>query len=156
MMLASALSSCGQRSGGDQAGSLANKQAEVVERGRAVMPFDIDRTMHHFRKEPSGGVQQVVSTDGDPHQIALIRQHLQAEAIQFRHGNFSDPSIIHGPSMPGLSALAAGAARIEIRYEQIPGGAQITYASADPALVGAIHSWFDAQVKEHGHHAMPM
>ena len=156
MMLAIALTSCGQPSQGDRNDILAQKQAEVVDRGRLVMPFDIDRTMHHFTKQPSGGIQRVVSIDGDPHQVALIRQHMQAEAIRFARGDFSDPATIHSPSMPGLRALAAGAGRIDIRYAQIPRGAQITYASADPALVGAIHSWFDAQVKEHGHHAMPM
>jgi hypothetical protein len=150
-----ALSGCGQKSN-ENAVSLAKKQAQVVERGRSVMPFDINRTMHHFKKLPSGGVQQVLSTDGDAQQIALIRQHLKAEAVRFQQGNFSDPSSIHGPEMPGLSAMAAGANRIDIRYSEMPQGAQITYASSDPTLITAIHAWFDAQVREHGHHAMPM
>jgi hypothetical protein len=155
-MLGVALAACGQPRQGKRDASLAARQAEVVERGRSVMPFDIERTMHHFQKQSSGGIQQVVSIDGDPHQVALIRQHMQAEAIRFERGDFSDPSAIHGRSMPGLGALAAGAGQLDIRYSQIPGGAQISYAASDPALVGAIHAWFDAQVKEHGHHAMPM
>jgi hypothetical protein len=107
-------------------------------------------------KTPSGGVQQVLSTDGDTQQVSLIREHLKAEAERFRHGDFSDPSTIHGPEMPGLRTLAAGAGRIDIRYTDIPAGAQIAYDTADPALRTAIHAWFDAQVREHGHHAMPM
>lgn len=150
------LSGCGRHPNGDKAVSVANKQVQVVERGRAVMPFDINRTMHHFKKLPSGGIQQVVSTDGDGSEIALIRQHLNSEAVRFQQGDFSDPGSIHGPEMPGLSAMAAGANRIDIRYSEVPQGAQITYASADPTLVAAIHAWFDAQVREHGHHAMPM
>lgn len=156
MLVALALSGCDRHTDADNAAALATKQAQVVERGRSVMPFDINRTMHHFKRLPSGGVQQVLSTDGDPQQIALIRQHLKTEAVRFQYGNFSDPSSIHGPEMPGLRALAAGASRIDIRYTEIPQGAQITYATADPVLVRAIHTWFDAQVKEHGHHAMPM
>lgn len=156
LSIAVALSGCGGHAKQDHTASLAAKQAEVAERGRAVMPFDLDRTMHHFKKLASGGVQQLVSTDGDPQQIALIRQHLQTEALRFQQGNFSDPSSIHGDEMPGLEALAAGASRIEIRYAESPQGAQLTYATADPALVTVIHTWFDAQVREHGHHAMPM
>jgi hypothetical protein len=156
LALALALLACGQHTRGSNAASLASKQAQVAERGRSVMPFDINRTLHHFRKQPSGGVEQVVSIDSDPQQVSLIRQHLQAEAARFQHGNYSDPGTIHGPDMPGLSAVARGARHIDIRYTQIPTGAQIAYATADPALVGAIHTWFDAQVKEHGLHAMPM
>jgi len=156
VLVAFALSSCGQHAEHGNTGSLAAKQAEVVERGRSVMPFDINRTMHHFQELPSGGVQQVLSTDGDPHQIALIRQHLQTEVVRFQHGNFSDPSAIHGPEMPGLRALDAGATRNKIGYSELPQGAQVTYATTDPTLVAAIHTWFDAQVREHGHHAMAM
>ncbi len=155
LFVAVVLSGCGQR-GTDKASSLAKKQAQVVERGRSVMPFDIDRSMHHFEKTPSGGVQRVVSTDRDPQQISLIREHLKAEAERFARGDFSDPSTIHGPEMPGLKTLAAGAGRIDIRYAEIPGGAQISYDSVDSSVVSAIHRWFDAQLQEHGHHAMPM
>ena len=156
LVIALAVSACGGESDEGNRASLAAKQAQVVERGHRVMPFDINRTMHHFTKTPLGGVQQVLSTDGDPQQVSLIRQHLQAEAGRFRHGDFSDPSTIHGADMPGLNALAAGAGRIDIRYTDTPAGGQIAYESSDRALVTAIHNWFDAQVREHGQHAMPM
>ena len=155
LMLALALTGCGPQSKPDNAAALAKKEAEVVERGRSFMPFDINRTVHHFRKLPSGGVQEVLSIDGDPQQVALIRQHLKMEASRFQQGDFSDPSNIHGPEMSGLREMAASASHIDIRYSQIRRGAQITYASADPTLVPAIHAWFDAQVREHGHHATP-
>ena len=155
LIIVIALCGCGQKSNEDVF-NLSKKQAQVVERGRSVMPFDINRTMHHFKKLPTGGVQQVLSTDGDAQQIALIRQHLKTEAARFQQGNFSDPSSIHGPDMPGLRAMSAGANRLDIHYSEIPQGAQVTYASSDPTLVTAIHAWFDAQVREHGHHAMPM
>jgi len=155
LTFAAVLSGCGQK-GNSETGTLANKQAEVVERGRSVMPFDIDRSMHQFRKTPSGGVQQVVSRDGDPRQISLIREHLKAEADRFAGGDFSDPSAIHGHDMPGLATMSAAATRMHVRYSEIPLGAQVAYASSDPALVTAIHAWFDAQVREHGNHAMWM
>jgi hypothetical protein len=71
-MFAFALPGCGPHTP-EKASNLAKQQVEVVGRGNSVMPFDINRTMHHFQKLPSGGVQQVVSTYGDPDQIALIR-----------------------------------------------------------------------------------
>jgi hypothetical protein len=156
MFIALALCACGGQGERNESSALTAKRALVVQRGRAVMPFDIDRTTHHFRKSASGGVQQVVSKDGDPWEIALIRKHLAAEAGRFQHGDFSDPSNIHGPEMPGLKALATGARRIDIRYTELPSGAQIAYETRDPTLVSAIHTWFDAQVQEHGRHAMPM
>jgi hypothetical protein len=138
----------------DDTAALAAKQALVVERGRAVMPFDIDRTMHHFKKMPTGGVQQVLSIDDDPRQVALIREHLKSEAARFQNGDYADPASIHGSNMPGLQTLAARSHEITIRYSDVPGGGQITYTSADPTLTVAIHKWFDAQVREHGRHAM--
>jgi hypothetical protein len=151
------VAACGsQHPQGNGQAALAERQAQVAERGRTVMPFDLERTMHHFKTTPSGGLQQVVSTDGDAGQIRLIREHLRTEAERFQRGDFSDPGKIHGPEMPGLRALAAGAGRIDIRYTDIPAGAQIAYHTSDPALRKAIHAWFDAQVREHGHHAMPM
>ena len=44
----------------------------VAEAGAAVMPFELNRTLHRFETTPSGGAQTVVSRDGDAHQIALI------------------------------------------------------------------------------------
>lgn len=144
---------CGRQQPQGNGQSVAEKQAQVAERGRMVMPFDLERTMHHFKALPSGGVQQVLSRDNDPRQISLIRQHLREETVRFQRGDFSDPSNIHGPDMPGLEAFAAGAARVQIRYSDLPAGAQITYSTSDAALVDAIHKWFGAQVREHGQHA---
>ena len=48
----------------------ASLQHDVHHRGVAVMRFDQDRTMHTFRPTPTGSVQSVISTDGDPMQIA--------------------------------------------------------------------------------------
>ncbi|MEA2689152.1 MAG: hypothetical protein QOD51_1759, partial [Candidatus Eremiobacteraeota bacterium] len=68
-------------------------------------------------------------------------------------GDFADPASIHGTDMPGLKALRAGSRRISVRYVDVPKGGRITYATADPALVRAIHAWFDAQASDHGSHA---
>jgi hypothetical protein len=132
------------------------RQATVEQRSESVMPFDMNRTMHMFMPSASGGVQSVVSNDGDAHQIALIRSHLRTEARAFARGDYSDPGSIHGMTMPGLAKLHAGARHIVVRYADIANGAQITYATPEPALIAALHDWFAAQVSDHGAHAMMM
>lgn len=140
--------------GAPEPAATASRQAEVAERGASVMPFDLERTTHHFRKTDDGGVQTVVSDDPkDGAQVALVREHLSAEAERFRRGDFTDPARIHGAEMPGLDALRGHAGRITITYQDTPDGGRITYSTTDPALVVALHHWFDAQRSDHGGHA---
>jgi hypothetical protein len=123
------------------------------QRAAAVMPFDLEATSHTFTKTDSGGVETVVATnDADTHNIDLIRSHLAMEAQAFRRGDFSDPAKIHGMNMPGLKELDAGASRVDVRYDDIEAGGRITYSSTEPALVDALHAWFDRQNTDH---AMP-
>jgi hypothetical protein len=132
-----------------------NRQAMVHEQGSAVMPFDLNQTTHVFKTTATGGVETVIAKDAaDREQIALIQQHLQHEAMQFRAGDFGDPATIHGATMPGLAELTAGAANITFSYAAIPNGAQISYETSDPRMVDALHRWFAAQLADHGHDAM--
>ena len=139
-------------------GALAFKetrQEEIAARGAEVMPFDLEETTHVFLKTQTGGVQKVVADDPtDAKQVALIREHLEKEAAAFRRGDLSDPSQIHGEQMPGLKELEAGAEKMDIRYSDLPNGAKIEYETSDPALVRALHDWFDAQLLDHGDHAV--
>ena len=130
------------------------RQADVAEKGAEIMPFDLDATTHIFEKTAEGGLQQVIADNPtDTEQITLIRIHLAEEAERFQQGNFHDPQMIHGEEMAGLHALMMGADQIEIVYSALPDGAQILYTTADRKLIDAIHSWFDAQVADHGVHA---
>lgn len=130
------------------------RQAEVAEKGAEVMPFDLDATTHIFEKNADGGLQQVIADNpADSEQIVLIRSHLAEEAERFQQGDFHDPAMIHGDDMAGLHALMMGAGQIEITYSDLPDGAQILYTTTDAELIDAIHSWFDAQVSDHGQHA---
>lgn len=134
----------------------AQRQAEVSERGKDVMPFDLSATVHIFTKNAEGGTQQVVARrQEDSVQVQLTRQHLQEIRSQFLQGDFSGPSHIHGTQMPGLAELqSAKPGQIAITYQDIPGGAQLSFATRDALLVAAIHEWFDAQVSDHGKDAM--
>ncbi len=134
--------------------SQETRQEEIAEKGARVMPFDLEETTHVFEKWETGGVQKVVADDpNDADQVALIRGHLEEEAAAFRRGDLSDPSEIHGEEMPGLEELEAGAEEMDIRYSDLPDGAKVEYKTSNPALVAALHDWFDAQVSDHGEHA---
>jgi hypothetical protein len=138
-----ALAACG--------GGASDRQAEVAEHGAEVMPFDLDATTHSFTPVGDGLVQTVLVRDPtDRRQVGLVRAHLGAEADRFAAGDYRDPAHIHGTAMPGLAELEDGAARIEIVVADVPAGARITYSTADPALVRALHSWGRAQVADHG------
>jgi hypothetical protein len=123
----------------------------MTDRAAQVMPFDLTRTTHTFTKTDTGGVETVVVNDpSDERNLALIRSHLAQESAMFHTGNYSDPAKIHGMDMPGLKELEAGAARVDVAYADVANGAQITYSSTEPALVAALHSWFDRQISDHG------
>ena len=126
---------------------------EVAVKGAEVMPFDLERTTHIFEKKDNGGLQQVISDDGDAAQIEVIRSHLAEETERFSNGNFHDPQMIHGENMAGLHQLIMGYQKITISYSEIENGAQILYTTNDGEMVTALHNWFDAQVSDHGAHA---
>jgi hypothetical protein len=131
-----------------------SRQSEVAEKGRSVMPFDLDRTTHRFTPRSDGLLQEVVADDPkDTTQIALIREHLTTEAERFRRGDFADPANIHGSEMPGLVALSAGATKITITYAELADGASLTFHTVDTTLVDALRVWSEAQVADHGKHA---
>lgn len=131
------------------------RQDEVAARGAEVMPFDLERTTHHFEARPWGGVQTVVADDLDAEQIEFVRAHLRDEAARFARGDFDDPMAIHGHEPPGLAELRAGAEaeRVDIRYADVPTGGRLTYRADERVLVTALHAWFDAQLMDHEAHA---
>ena len=133
-----------------------NRQRDVAQRGAQVMPFDLEQTTHLFRRLKDGGLERVTANDPKNHeQIALIRQHLEQEAERFGRGDFSDPARIHGSDMPGLAELAQGASRMTVRYRELADGAEIRFATNDPQLIEAIRRWMQAQLADHGKHAVP-
>lgn len=128
------------------------RQAEVAARGAQVMPFDLAATSHIFTKNRNGGLQQVqVRNPKDKEQLRLVRSHLREIAGHFQAGDFSAPASIHGEAMPGLAQLKqARPGEITVHYKELRDGAQIRYATSNPALVPVLHQWFDAQLSDHG------
>jgi len=130
------------------------RQAEIAEKGKEVMPFDLEKTTHRFLPIDTGLRQEVVADNAnDATQIELIQDHLTSEAERFRSGDFGDPARIHGSNMPGLTELSAGATAITITFTNLDDGAALDFRTSDPALIQALHSWGQAQVSDHGSHA---
>lgn len=128
-----------------------NRPVMIHDMGSDVMPFDLSQTTHIFEMTESGGIQQVVAKNpNDTEQVALIQQHLQHETMMFGAGDFSDPTSLHGDEMPGIKELTAGAGQINIEYEALAAGAQITFTTQELHLITAIHRWFGAQLSDHG------
>jgi hypothetical protein len=118
------------------------------------MPFDLDATTHRFEPTANGLVQTVVADDrDDERQVALIREHLEAERRRFERGDFSDPARIHGADMSGLATLQARATEIDISYTEVAAGAHLLFVSDDADLIDALHEWGRAQTADHGSHA---
>ncbi len=132
------------------------RQAEVAERGKDVMPFSLKATTHIFTKTSEGGIQRVVAKHiADAGQTKLMRIHLQEIKQQFLKGDFSGPSHIYGEDMPGLDVLGSTKrAQITIGYREVKGGAELAYGTPDPVIVAVLHKWFDAQLSDHGSDAM--
>jgi len=128
---------------------------EVAEKGRLVMPFNLEQTLHVFSKSEQGGVQQVIVKDeSDKAQIALIQDHLDKIYNDFKNRDFSDPEKIHGADMPGLKALKNAAYdEITLQFRILANGAEIVYTAKSPVLIDAIHQWFDAQLSDHARHS---
>ena len=131
------------------------RQAQVREKGKDVMPFSLDKTVHSFDKTANGGVQRVRVRGEAPEQVAMIRSHLREIAASFTARNFDKPAHIHGADMPGLAAMkAARPGELGVRYRELDDGAEIAYSGRTPQLVAAIHAWFDAQLGDHGRDAV--
>ncbi len=137
LLLVLTVTSCTMPGLADHHQAMTGRQEQVAERGATVMPFDLEATTHIFEKSEQGGLQQVIAKD----------------AQRFQQGDFHDPAQIHNMDMPGLHELMMGAKQINIAYSELPNGAQITYTTTAPALITALHDWFDAQVADHGQHA---
>ena len=126
-------------------------QEHVHAASHGVMPFDMSKTVHIFKMTEQGGVQSVIATDaGSVDQLAMIREHLHHEATEFQKGNYSDPASLHGSDMPGLAELQSGASHIKVSYADLLNGGAITFQTTNLRLLTAIHTWFGAQLSEHG------
>ena len=130
---------------------LMQRQQMIHSRSHMVMPFDMNKVTHYFIKTNDGGILLIKAKDpADTLQISLIRKHLSKERNLFSKADFKDPKTLHGMHMPGLKTLSDLKGKFTVDYKQLPDGAKLTFASKDPAVIDALHVWFDAQLRDHG------
>jgi len=131
------------------------RQQEVRKKGAAVMPFSLDRSLHTFAKTDTGGVQRVRASNAAADQVAMIRSHLHSIARSFNARDFDAPAHIHGADMPGMAEMKkAKPDELTVDYRELDDGAELDYVSRSPAIIAAIHRWFDAQLADHGDDAV--
>jgi len=133
-------------------GADAQRQADVAQRGADVMPFNLNATTHVFQKTADGGTLQLVVKDvSDTKQIEMVRAHLRMMQGRFQERDFSGPAHIHGADMPGLAKLkGAKPGGYIVSYQDTDNGARLHFKATDADLVSAIHTWFEAQMADHG------
>lgn len=132
----------------------AQRQDEVRGKGAEVMPFSLDQTLHTFDKTEDGGIQRVRVRNAAPEQVAMVRSHLRSIAQSFAARDFSAPAHIHGADMPGMAQMkAAKPDELTVTYRELDDGAELDYVSHAPAIITAVHRWFDAQLADHGRDA---
>ena len=131
--------------------SLMERQQMIHARSPMVMPFDMNKVTHYFIKTSDGGVLMIkVKDPGDTKQVSLIRKHLKKEQKLFSEGDFNDPKTLHGMDMPGVKTLSESKDKLDVDYKPLSRGAKLTFASNDSTVIHAVHTWFDAQLKDHG------
>jgi hypothetical protein len=131
-------------------GAAHNHHAAVNERGEKVMGFDHDKTTHHFRLTPSGGVIEVSADDAkDAVSIDAIQGHLAHIAQKFTEGGFEAPMLIHDQVPPGVPVMTRDHARIEWKYEDTETGGQVVVTTKDDEDRKAIHEFLRFQIEDH-------
>ena len=130
---------------------LMQRQQMIHSMSHMVMPFDMNKVTHYFIKTNSGGILRIKAKDPtDTLQISLIRKHLHKERNLFSEADKKDPKTLHGMHMPGLKTLSESKGKFTVDYKQLQDGAKLTFASKAPAVIDALHVWFDAQLRDHG------
>ncbi len=128
----------------------ADHHAAVNERGDHVMGFDHEKTTHHFRLTPDGGVIEVSANDPkDTASRDAIREHLSHIVQMFSQGDFNAPMLIHGQTPPGVPVMKSRIRLIDWKEMNTPTGANIVIHSKDAEAVAAIHDFLRFQIEDH-------
>jgi len=123
----------------------------IHSRSKMVMPFNMNKVTHYFIKTDEGGILMIKAKNSrDKEQISLIRSHLKKEHNLFSKADFKDPKTLHGMNMPGLKTLTKSKGKYKVEYKELKDGAQLTFISKDTTVIKAFHTWFNAQLKDHG------
>jgi polyhydroxyalkanoate synthesis regulator phasin len=120
------------------------------KRGDRVMGFDHDKTTHHFRLLPDGGVIEVEANDAkDTASRDQIRMHLRHIASMFANGNFEAPMLIHSQTPPGVPVMKTLKAEIKYQFEEMERGGRVRITTSNTEGLAAVYEFLRFQIKEH-------
>ena len=123
---------------------------EMNKRGDRVMGFDHEKTTHHFRLSPEGGVIEVEVRDAkDTQSRDQIRMHLRHIASMFAEGNFEAPMRIHSQTPPGVPVMKRLRAEIRYQFEETALGGLVRVTTSNAEGLAAVHEFLRFQIKEH-------
>ncbi len=123
---------------------------ERNKRGDRVMGFDHEKTTHHFRLLPDGGLIQVEAKDAkDIAGRDQVRMHLSHIATMFADGNFKAPMLIHDQTPPGVPVMQRLKAEITYKFEKSGRGGRVRITTKNAEALNAIHEFLRFQIKEH-------
>ena len=123
---------------------------EMNKRGDRVMGFDHDKTTHHFRLLPDGGVIEVEANDAkDTASRDQIRMHLRHIATMFANGNFEAPMLIHSQPPPGVPVMKSLRAEIKYQFEETVRGGLVRVTSSNTEGLAAVYEFLRFQIREH-------
>ena len=132
------------------ASSCSAHHAGVETRGDHVMGFDHDKTTHHFRLTPSGGVIEVTANAESDHASRdAIREHLSHIAVLFAQGDFNAPMLIHDRVPPGVSVMKQKGSAIHWVYADSPAGGRVRITTDDPEARSAVYEFLRFQIEDH-------
>ena len=114
------------------------------------MGFSHQKTAHHFRLTPEGGLIEVKASDPeDTASRDQIRGHLAEIARLFSQGDFEKPMMIHDLMPPGVSVMARLKSQIDYQYEEIERGGRLIIFTRNTEALNAIHEFLRFQIKDH-------
>lgn len=130
--------------------SQSSRQSQVHKIGQQIMEFDLTNSTHIFTSTATGGKLTVFAKRSSKSLIFGIQNHLAKVSEGFKFGNYTDPALIHGTLMPGLSTMKKDFKKILVTYQKDKAGGSIEFFSKIDRDIKAIHIWFAAQLNDHG------
>jgi hypothetical protein len=128
----------------------SHHHADVDARGAAVMGFDQQKTVHHFRLHADGGSLEVAVKDpADRDDLDAIRSHLPHIAQRFQEGRFDLPMLVHDTNVPGTVELSRLAPVVRYTYVETPTGGRVDIVTANADALAAIHRFLAFQIADH-------
>jgi hypothetical protein len=97
-----------------------------------------------------GGSIELRAGTADAEQIMHVQQHLQQLTEALGTGQLDSPAAAHLMCVPGAADIAAKRASITYLYTELPAGAELRMATADPQALGAIHDFLTHHAEHHG------